>query len=145
MPMTNKKGSGGQYAKQLNQPKIWALNARIPRTGQFDGCSCWRSGCGEFDIFETLTEGGTRCKSTFHAEKMGGNSDYFERPTANTITVAVVFTGDSGSAHIKVLDAGHSYDKSLGASDIEALCEEDKATSVFDVSKLPSANGKLPG
>lgn len=144
MPLSGNKGAPGQYTRKLDQPKIWALNAHIPRTGQFDGCSCWRSGCGEFDLFETLTEGGTRCKSTFHMEKMGGNSDYFDRPTAKTITAAVIFTGESGSAHIKVLDAGHSFDKSLAASDIENLCKDTHETSVFDVSKLPNANGQLP-
>lgn len=144
MPLTDKKGGSGPFDKKLNQPKIWALNAQIPRTGQFDGCSCWRSGCGELDLFETLTEGGTRCKSTFHGEKMGGNSYYFERPTGSTITAAVVFTGDSGSVHIKVLDAGHSFDKTLGASDIEALCKEGPGTSVFDVGTLANSNGKLP-
>ena len=137
MPFSTKDGP------ELNQPKIWALNAHIPRTGQFDPCNCWRSTCGEFDLFETLHPGSTRCKSTIHAEKRGGDSDYFERPTTNTITAVVLFTGASGSAHIKVLDASHSFDKTLGASDIEALCKDDDATSVFDVSKLPSMNGYL--
>ncbi|ODV79694.1 uncharacterized protein CANTADRAFT_50229 [Suhomyces tanzawaensis NRRL Y-17324] len=38
-----------------NMPAIWLLNAHIPRTAQYSldaNCSCWRSGCGEFDIFE---------------------------------------------------------------------------------------------
>lgn len=144
MPITNKTGGSGRYDKKFDQPRIWALNAQIPRTGQFDGCSCWRSGCGELDLFETLTEKGTRCKSTFHGERMGGSSYYFERPTESTITAAVVFTGDSGSVHIKVLDAGHSFDKSLGASDINALCKEIQGTSVFDVGTLPMSNGQLP-
>lgn len=39
----------------FNMPAIWLLNAQIPRTSQYNNnvnCSCWRSGCGEFDIFE---------------------------------------------------------------------------------------------
>ena len=144
MPITGRRSTPGPNQYFLDQPKIWALNAQIPRTGQFDACSCWQSTCGEFDLFETLNEGGTRCKSTFHMAKIGGNSDYFERPAANTITPAVLFTGDAGAAHIKVLGASHSFDKSLAGSDVEALCKEDQATSVFDVSQLPNANGKLP-
>jgi hypothetical protein len=40
-----------------NMPAIWLLNAQIPRTAQYSlnaNCSCWRSGCGEFDIFEVM-------------------------------------------------------------------------------------------
>jgi hypothetical protein len=43
-----------------NMPAIWALNAQIPRTEQYGACSCWASGCGEFDIYETLDPGNTR-------------------------------------------------------------------------------------
>jgi hypothetical protein len=43
-----------------NMPAIWALNSQIPRTEQYGACSCWESGCGEFDIFETLDPGNTR-------------------------------------------------------------------------------------
>lgn len=38
-------------------PAIWLLNAHIPRTSQYSNnvnCSCWRSGCGEFDVFEVM-------------------------------------------------------------------------------------------
>lgn len=33
-------------------PAIWILNAKIPRTLQYGNaeCSCWESGCGEFDV-----------------------------------------------------------------------------------------------
>jgi hypothetical protein len=33
-------------------PAIWLLNANIPRTLQYGKaeCSCWQSGCGEFDV-----------------------------------------------------------------------------------------------
>lgn len=43
-----------------NMPAIWALNAKVPRTQQYGACSCWDSGCGEFDIFEVLDPGNTR-------------------------------------------------------------------------------------
>ncbi|AET41404.1 Toh1p Ecym_8110 [Eremothecium cymbalariae DBVPG len=40
-----------------DMPAIWLLNAHIPRTAQYPNnvkCSCWASGCGEFDIFEVM-------------------------------------------------------------------------------------------
>lgn len=40
-----------------DMPAIWLLNARIPRTSQYptnENCSCWATGCGEFDIFEVM-------------------------------------------------------------------------------------------
>lgn len=43
-----------------NMPAIWALNAKVPRTQQYGACSCWDSGCGEFDIFEVLDPGNIR-------------------------------------------------------------------------------------
>jgi hypothetical protein len=43
-----------------NMPAIWALNSQIPRTEQYGACSCWKSGCGEVDIYEVLDPGNTR-------------------------------------------------------------------------------------
>jgi hypothetical protein len=53
MPTDN---SGSMNA---DMPAIWLLNAQVPRCGQYvaSECSCWTSGCGEFDIFEVLTTG----------------------------------------------------------------------------------------
>ncbi|KAK3393799.1 TOS1 protein [Podospora didyma] len=100
-------GAGG-----YDMPAIWMLNARIPLTSQYTACSCWPS-CGEFDIFETLAEGDTKAKSTFHAgnKKSGGDSNYFERPLGGTIRVAVVYDSKLATVSVKVLP------KSLGAGD----------------------------
>lgn len=59
-----------------DMPAIWMLNAKIPRTGQYvsANCSCWTSGCGEFDIFEVLTTGSTKAKSTMHGNDASGNA-----------------------------------------------------------------------
>lgn len=132
MPLSGKRGL------HEDMPAIWMLNALIPQTQQYGSCSCWDSGCGEFDLFEVLDSGNTRCKSTFQMSKYGksgGNSDYFERPTSGTITAVVVLTGDNGSAHIKVLGDGHSFDTTLSAKDIEGFCkiDNDKDTSVFQL------------
>ncbi|KAL8842517.1 MAG: hypothetical protein Q9170_000471 [Blastenia crenularia] len=63
MPATGKTGFSG------DQPGIWLLNAQIPLTSQYGTnpeCSCWTSGCGEFDLLEILDAGNFRCKSTLH-------------------------------------------------------------------------------
>ena len=80
-----------------DMPAIWMLNAQVPRTGQYvsAGCSCWTSGCGEFDIFEVLTTGSDKAKSTMHGNDASGNagdSDYFNRPTSGTMKLSVTFS-----------------------------------------------------
>lgn len=110
MPSTRKKGFNG------DMPAIWLLNAQIPLTSQYGEnpeCSCWTSGCGEFDLFEILDSGNFRCKSTLHMAPAGGCSDYFERPTKGTIKAAVVFTGSNEVAHIQILDSSQRFDKTL--------------------------------
>lgn len=45
--------AGDQFNGDM--PAIWMLNAQIPRTSQYgkEECSCWKTGCGEFDIGES--------------------------------------------------------------------------------------------
>ncbi|KXS98837.1 hypothetical protein AC578_10853 [Pseudocercospora eumusae] len=96
-----------------NMPAIWMLNAQIPRTlqyGQAD-CSCWSSGCGEFDIFEVLAAGDKRCKSTLHGNIAGGDSDYFARPVDGTIKAALLLYKDN--IHIKILDDNTDFGKTM--------------------------------
>ncbi|KAF2417230.1 hypothetical protein EJ08DRAFT_622322, partial [Tothia fuscella] len=81
----------GSSGWNRNMPAIWALNAQIPRTAQYASCSCWKSGCGEFDIFETLHSGSSFCKSTLHGGVNGGSSDYFTRPASKYMKAAVIF------------------------------------------------------
>lgn len=54
MPLDDTSGA------DTDMPAIWFLNAQIPRTEQYGSCSCWASGCGELDVFETLDSGDTR-------------------------------------------------------------------------------------
>ncbi|KAL9008758.1 MAG: hypothetical protein Q9173_006150, partial [Seirophora scorigena] len=101
MPTTGKTGFNA------DMPGIWLLNAQIPLTSQYGtnpSCSCWTSGCGEFDLFEVLDSGNARCKSTLHMAPAGGSSDYFRRPENGTIKAAVLFLGKNESARIQVLD-----------------------------------------
>jgi hypothetical protein len=101
--------------KPVNMPAIWLLNAQIPRTLQYGpaDCSCWTTGCGEFDIFEVLMPGDNRCKSTLHGNVQGGDSNYFARPTTGTIKAVLIMSDNN--IHIKVLNGD---DSSFGSSSI---------------------------
>ncbi len=116
MPDTGKTG----FAADM--PAIWVLNAQVPRTSQYGtntDCSCWTSGCGEFDLFEILDSGNSRCKSTLHMEPAGGSSDWLRRPTGGSITAAMVIGGSSEVAAIRVLDQRQSFGESLSESTVE--------------------------
>ncbi|KAI4729580.1 hypothetical protein E4T49_02701 [Aureobasidium sp. EXF-10728] len=106
-----------------DMPAIWMLNAQIPRTLQYGKaeCSCWTTGCGEFDIFEVLAPGDLRCKSTLHSNIKGGNSDYFKRPTSGSMKAMVILNGEN--MHIKVLDNDYQLPTSLDASWISGQCD----------------------
>lgn len=122
MPFTGQKGFNG------DMPAIWLHNAQIPLTSQYGtnpDCSCWTSGCGEFDIFEILDPGNFRCKSTLHMAPAGGSSDYFQRPSEGTITAAVVFTGSNEVAHIQILDDGQGFDEVLEAGVVERFTSQE--------------------
>lgn len=123
----------GTSGYNLNMPAIWALNAQIPRTVQYGpaACSCWTSGCGEFDLWEVLASGDTRCKSTLHSGLSGGDSDYFVRPTSTTIKVAVLMQNEK--AVLKVLDSGVTFDQDL-TSDI--ITEVATSLKLVDSSAL---------
>jgi hypothetical protein len=115
MPLDGKRGWN------MDKPAIWLLNAKIPRTAQFPAnpeCSCWKSGCGEFDVFEVLDAGNMRAKSTLHVGPEGGKqragcSDFFERPVNKPIKVAVVLDAATSTAHIQILDDKTDFPASL--------------------------------
>ncbi|KAL8940247.1 MAG: hypothetical protein Q9216_002901 [Gyalolechia sp. 2 TL-2023] len=122
MPATGKTGFNG------DMPGIWLLNAQIPLTSQYgtnSECSCWTSGCGEFDLFEVLDTGNFRCKSTLHMAPAGGSSDYFQRPEKNTIKAAVLLQGNDESARIQILDNSQGFDESLSRDLIQAMTQDD--------------------
>ncbi|KAK2741035.1 target of Sbf [Myotisia sp. PD_48] len=127
MPLTGKRGWNE------DMPAFWILNAQIPRTLQYGKaeCSCWDSGCGEFDVLEILTPGETRCKSTLHGNISGGDSHYIERPSNDYIKVAVVFNADDSSVHIKVLDQNVEFSPSLARNVVEDICKAAGKSSTF--------------
>ena len=131
MPMDGKSGFNG------DMPAIWMLNAQIPRTLQYGNaaCSCWESGCGEFDIAETLNSGSTYLKSTLHTNTPGGSSDYILRPFSGTMKLAVVFSSAS-TIQVQVLANGTDFSSSLTLRDIDDMCASSTANriSYFTIS-----------
>lgn len=115
----------GSSVYNADMPAIWMLNAKIPRTLQYgdSSCSCWSTGCGEFDIFEILSSGSDKLISHLHDGQGssgtyggGGSSDYFSRPTDSTMKAAVIF--QDGDITIVVLDDSTTFDSSLSASTV---------------------------
>jgi len=101
-----------------NMPSIWGLNAKIPRASQYSDCSCWGSGCGEFDFLEVLEGHKDRLKTHFHADPKtnagGGSPDFFARPTSKHIKAAAVFDA-TGEVHVKILKDDVQFGSSLPA------------------------------
>ncbi|KAK5727936.1 target of Sbf [Elasticomyces elasticus] len=119
----------------VDMPAIWSLNALIPRTLQYGAadCSCWTSGCGEFDLFEVLAPGDQRMKSTLHGNIAGGDSDYFKRPESGTKKAVMVLYNDN--IHLKMLDDDFEFGSSLDADAINDICgstlEQTDTVSLF--------------
>jgi hypothetical protein len=115
--------------EQTDVPALWLLNAKIPLTGQYSGCSCWQSGCGEFDVFEVLNSGNDKAKSTFHSTFLGGDSNYFQRPVESSIKVAVVFDSGSRSVSVKVLDQGFDFGAGLSVDEVRGFMDDSSAST----------------
>lgn len=88
-------------------PAIWLENARVPLTQQYGACSCWTSGCGEWDVFEILHAGYERAETTFLLDPPAGDANWFQRPVNQNAPIKVVvwFDGvvDGGTASVKIL------------------------------------------
>lgn len=136
MPLDGDRGFNG------DMPAIWALNAAIPRNTQYARCSCWSTGCGEFDMFEALASGDTKLKSTFHLANGAGSSDYFVRPTTKYMKAAAIFDEDSASVSIKVLPDSTDFSKGLDDATVQSWITGDKKahpgliSSLFQVAGL---------
>ncbi|KAI1392782.1 putative TOS1-like glycosyl hydrolase-domain-containing protein [Hypoxylon trugodes] len=137
MPLSGDRSFNG------DMPAVWALNGKIPRTGQYSKCSCWsgdnaspqQGGCGEADIFEVLRSGDTKAKSTFHFAAGIGDSHYFDRPTDvnSPVTVAVVFQESTSSTTIKVLDDSYDIGTSLTSDQIEDIVKDETDLDLFSL------------
>ncbi|EGZ78589.1 hypothetical protein NEUTE2DRAFT_52849 [Neurospora tetrasperma FGSC 2509] len=120
-----------------NEPAIWLLNSRIPNTAQYHECNCWKSGCGELDIFEILHQGQTKALSTFQlgdGGKSAGDANWLQRPTGGPIKLAVVMDSTKGgTVSIKNMGAsnGERFGGSLSASQVEGLKAKSGLVSEF--------------
>ncbi|KAF5092537.1 hypothetical protein D0Z00_004535 [Geotrichum galactomycetum] len=132
---------------QINadMPAIWFLNAQIPRTLQYGNgeCSCWGSGCGEFDVFEILNSGNKWLTSHLHSGQGssdpsgsyggGGTPDYIMRPIDSSMKAAVVF--EEGSITISVLDDDASFDEFLSSETLSGwVKEKEDVATVFTLA-----------
>lgn len=117
--------SDGSKGFNADMPAIWALNAKIPRTLQYgeSTCSCWKTGCGELDLFEILHSGSDKLIAHLHSGQGsngsgyggGGSQDYFERPTDKSIKAAVILTGKE--IVIKIVD--DDFDAVLSSNTVD--------------------------
>ncbi|CCE65504.1 hypothetical protein TPHA_0L01490 [Tetrapisispora phaffii CBS 4417] len=115
-------------ASNQDMPAIWLLNAKIPRTLQYgdSSCSCWSTGCGEFDLFEILSVGSDKLISHIHdgqgndgtSTGGGGTQDYFTRPTSGTLKAAVIFNSSDQTAHI--VEVSDDFAESLSADTVDS-------------------------
>lgn len=128
-----KEESGSGFNQDM--PAVWFLNAQIPRTVQYGpkSCSCWATGCGEFDVFEVLDSGNNKLTNHLHSGQGsndgqhggGGSNDYFDRPTDGTLKAAVIFDGDDGGITItKVGDDVDSFDSEYGIDTVKGWAKE---------------------
>ncbi|KAF1975340.1 hypothetical protein BU23DRAFT_503985 [Bimuria novae-zelandiae CBS 107.79] len=122
---------GNDQGMLSDVPAWWFLNATVPRILQYGNdrrnipCSCWSTGCGEFDAFEILGRGEVRAKSTIHrpGNLEGGDSNYFLRPVGRIIKFAVVFHNWNITA--RVLGADFDFSASLTQAQIEDILAYD--------------------
>jgi len=130
----------------FDTPAIWLLNSKIPRTAQYGiksgPCSCWTSGCGEFDIFEALPGNPAAgqsavdmIKSHIHCSQGGeygggGHTDFMSRPLDKTMKLAVILIGEK--FFITQLPDSTSFDKSFSE---DLIANAEKTQNIF---KLPN-------
>lgn len=136
-----------------NMPAIWLLNAKIPRTAQYANnvnCSCWRSGCGEFDIFEIMnTTEATHLYSTLHDYQGTGDiesgipaSDYIERDLTGSMKGGVVFDLE-GNVAVFVSNST-LFSSTVSGSDINSWISKAEAEGGSDSTALSSATNPVP-
>lgn len=137
-----------------NMPAIWLLNAHIPRTAQYSmnaNCSCWRSGCGEFDIFEVMNSTEyLHLYSTIHDYQ--GSDDiqtgmaapaYIERSLSGTMSGGVAF--DLSGNAVVWMSNSTSFDATVGASSVNSWVKKagaDVATTMATVTGQSATTSK---
>ena len=144
--------SNSSSFESYDMPAVWLLNSKIPRQSQYptnSNCSCWASGCGEFDIFEVIN-GSTNGEfySTFHtfqgvdSVSVGLTQNaYFKRETNGTMTGGVIFDSDGNT--VSFMSDSLTFDDSISASDmlkiIQGNEDDESATTLVSVTATYTA------
>jgi len=137
MPISGKTGWN------MDMPAAWVLNADIARTQQYGDCSCWGTGCGEWDVFEVLDSGNPRAISAIHAGAMSGTeTHFFDRPVSKTMKAAVIFDSANAAGTVVVLSDDTTFDAVI-ADDIVAKFGEKQVAASPEVGSAHIAG--LPG
>jgi hypothetical protein len=137
--MDHYSNTGTDQGLISDAPAWWFLNAAIPRILQYGNdrnnipCSCWSTGCGEFDAFEVLSNGEERAKSTLHRQGNleGGDSNYFRRPVGTMLKFAVIWTFPNITA--LVLDDDFDFSNSLSNAQVQQLVSYDRDSWVHSL------------
>lgn len=113
-----------------DMPAFWLLNTQAINTQQYGTCSCWKSGCGEFDIHEVLQPGETEGFASLH---MGPNyaataPEGLSRPTSGTMKIAAIIT--DSHVHVQVLDEGFQFAEKIPGSRIAKFVDRPDTASV---------------
>ena len=111
----------------IDMSAAWFLNAQIPRTLQYGlaECSCWVSGCGEFDVFEILSTGSNYLTTTLHSWQGtgtqfggGGCADYIARPLTGYMKAAIIFDVGTRQFLITVIDPNTTFGAGLSNAQV---------------------------
>lgn len=150
MPTETKSNSSS--FEFYDMPAIWLLNDQIPRTSQYPtkaNCSCWASGCGEFDIFEIMN--GTERNhlySTFHTfqgiEDLGTGiqaNGYIARDTSSTMKGGVVIDSDGNT--VVFVSNSTTFDETLNAETVNGILASYPEDKVYS-NELASISATLP-
>ncbi|CAL9736219.1 hypothetical protein MOSE0_J04698 [Monosporozyma servazzii] len=128
--MPTESAKNGTSFEYYDLPAIWLLNDHIARTSQYptnSNCSCWASGCGEYDIFEVMN--GTERNhlySTFHTfqgiEDLGTGIQsygYIPRDTKGTMKGGVIF--DSAGNTISFISDDIDFENTYAVDEINKV------------------------
>ncbi|CCF59067.1 hypothetical protein KAFR_0G00340 [Kazachstania africana CBS 2517] len=129
-----------ETVSSYDMPAIWLLNDHIPRTSQYPSnvnCSCWESGCGEFDIFEVTKSAATNeLYSTFHTYQGISNIEegipsegWLERTTGATMKGGVIF--DSNGTTVTFLSNDTVFDSTISAVAMNAILAEFSSDEIW--------------
>ncbi|AET38285.1 Tos1p Ecym_2568 [Eremothecium cymbalariae DBVPG len=122
-----------------DMPAIWLLNAKIPRTLQYgdETCSCWKSGCGEMDLFEVLSSGSNSLITHLHDGQGkdgsqsggGGTQDYFARPVSTTLKAAAIF--DENTQNVHILEVTGDFGSTISAERVSSWLQTEGSMAVL--------------